>query len=489
MSSGFDDQPLVFLTYDVYYCLVTQILTENTRGFDLGRLLNAFGRSKDPKEPVPLAHNGMHALIELRKFLRDPKSYLFTKEAEIGPIFKMNFLGSQSVILLGPDANELVFVNREQAFMNQPAWEEQIGRYFRGGLLLRDGAEHRAHRLMMNFAFTDVALRSYVEDMQRVIKRRLDRFPTGDHPPFLLYNEIKQMTLEVASEVFLGERDVALVRKLNKAFLDIVQASGPGNINPFAIPGTLTHRGDVGRQLLEDYIDARIEKKRDSDDRDFFALLARGETRKADRFNNEELVDHLIFLMMAAHDTSTMTASTLFYYLAKNLAYQEKCRDEVFALGNGPIEYDDLDKLPLIEYGMQEALRLMPPLPYTTRRAVKDVEFEGKRIRAGENVMIAPLHTHFMPSLWTDPERFDPLRFSPERAEHKRHRFGYVPFGGGVHKCIGMRFAELEVRTLVAHALQRYRFYVPEGYELPLNFTSLPIPADGLPIRIERVKG
>lgn len=465
-----------------------RVLTENSLGFDARRLRNTISRAKDPREPEALVANGIEGVFALRKFLQDPKRFLFEKEAKHGPVFKMNFLGSESVILLGPDANELVFVNREQAFQNKPAWDEQIGRFFKGGLMLRDGAEHRAHRLIMNFAFTDAALRSYVEDMQRVIKRRLDRFPTGDHPPFLLYEEIKQMTLEVAAEVFLGERDVHLIRKLNKAFLDIVQASGPGNMNPFAIPGTLTHRGDTGRRLLEDYIKERIDGKRASEDRDFFALLARGETRQSARFTNEELVDHLIFLLMAAHDTSTMTASTLFYYLAKNLSYQEQCREEVFALGDGPIAYDDLDRLPLIEYGMQEALRMMPPLPYTTRRAVKETEYAGKIIRAGENVMIAPLHTHYMPSLWTDPERFDPARFTPERAEHKRHRFGYVPFGGGVHKCIGLRFAELEVRTLIAHALQRYRFYVPEGYEMPLNFTSLPIPADGLPIRIEKLK-
>jgi cytochrome P450 len=271
---------------------------------------------------------------------------------------------------------------------------------------------------------------------------------------------------------------------LNRAFLDTVRAAGTGNVNPWAIPGTLTWRGVEGRRNLERYLLERIPRKQDSTDTDLFALLCRGETRGEGRLTPTEIVDHLIFLLMAAHDTSTLTATMLFYMLGRHPEWQERCRDEVLALGPGPIAFGDLDRLSLLDYAMKEALRMLPPLPFTGRRALEDFEIAGVRVRGGMNVTLAPLHTHYMPSLWTDPEIFDPMRFSPARAEHKRHRFGYVPFGGGVHKCLGMRFAELEVRSILAHALRTRRWTVPEGYVMPLDFTSLPIPADGLPIRL-----
>lgn len=433
-----------------------------------------------PSPPLPL-----FGLVELRSFLRDPLALFQKRERELGPVYRMTTLGRDSIVLLGPDANERVFVNREQIFANGPMWNEQIGRYFRGGLLLRDFDEHRAHRLLLNVAFTDAALRTYVEGMQRVVEAHFVAWPRDGRDAFLAFPALKLLTLEVAARVFLGEPSSRRAASLNRAFLDIVRASGTGNINPWAIRGTLTHRGVTGREELERYLRERIPQKRGSDDQDLFAMLCRGETRGDERLTDEEIVDHMIFLLMAAHDTSTLTATTLFYMLGRYPEWQERCRDEVLALGDRPIEYDDLDRLPLLDYAMKEALRLLPPLPYTGRRALEDFEIEGVRVRAGQNVTVAPLHTHRMPSLYTNPDAFDPMRFSPERAEHKRHRFGYVPFGGGVHKCLGMRFAELEVRGILAHALRTRRWRVDPGYRMPLDFVSLPIPSDGLPIRVE----
>lgn len=429
----------------------------------------------------------MLGIPDLRAFLQDPKRWFFDNESRYGRVFRFSILGRSSVSLLGPDANERVLVNRDQAFANGPMWKEQIGRYFHGGLLLRDGDEHRAHRLRMNGAFTDAALRSYVETMQRVIEAHVDAFPRDLGRPFLAFPALKLLTLEVASRVFLGETENDRTATLNTAFLDTVRASGTGNTNPLAIPGTLTWRGVKGRELLERYLRARIPRKRASHEVDLFALLARGETRADGRFTKEEIVDHLIFLLMAAHDTSTLTATTMFFCLGRESEWQEKCRAEVRALGDRPLTFDDLDRLPLLDYAMKEALRILPPLPFTGRRLTADIELEGVHIRAGNRISIAPLHTHHMPSLWTNPERFDPMRFSPERAEHKRHRYAYLPFGGGVHKCLGMRFAELEVRSIVAHALLRRRWSVPKDYEMPIDWTSLPIPSDGLPVRMERI--
>jgi cytochrome P450 len=92
-----------------------------------------------------------------------------------------------------------------------------------------------------------------------------------------------------------------------------------------------------------------------------------------------------------------------------------------------------------------------------------------------------------MEELWPDPFRFDPERFSEQRREDKVHPYAWVPFGGGAHKCIGLHFAELQVKAILHQAVQRYCWKVAPGYEMPIDATSLPVPADGLPVKLDKL--
>ena len=83
--------------------------------------------------------------------------------------------------------------------------------------------------------------------------------------------------------------------------------------------------------------------------------------------------------------------------------------------------------------------------------AIRDFEFSGYRIPEGSMVLVSALHTHYMEEWWNEPEKFDPERFSPERAEDQRHTHSYIPFGGGQHMCIGLRFAESQVKIVLHH--------------------------------------
>ncbi len=87
-----------------------------------------------------------------------------------------------------------------------------------------------------------------------------------------------------------------------------------------------------------------------------------------------------------------------------------------------------------------------------------------------------------MAEYWPEPERFDPERFAEHRREDKVHRYAWEPFGGGVHKCLGMHFAGVEVKAIVHQLLLRFEWHVDAGYVAPLDFTSLPFPSDGQPV-------
>ena len=101
--------------------------------------------------------------------------------------------------------------------------------------------------------------------------------------------------------------------------------------------------------------------------------------------------------------------------------------------------------------------------------------------------IIYPIHTHHMAEWWTDPYRFDPDRFAEGREEHKRHSHSYIPFGGGNHMCLGLRFAETQIKAALFQLLQRLRFTVPEGYVMPVQQAPISKPMDGLPLTLERL--
>jgi len=97
---------------------------------------------------------------------------------------------------------------------------------------------------------------------------------------------------------------------------------------------------------------------------------------------------------------------------------------------------------------------------------------------------IAPIHTYHLPSLWTQPHDFDPERFSLERAEHRRHAYAYLPFGGGAHLCIGQHFADMEVKGVMRQVLRRFAWQVRDGCRMPYRLVPIAKPRDGLPIEL-----
>ena len=220
-----------------------------------------------------------------------------------------------------------------------------------------------------------------------------------------------------------------------------------------------------------------------------FAMARRDDDPAADLLPEDVVVDHMIFLMMAAHDTITSSFTTLIWHLAKNPEWQEKLRAEARAAAGGdgvPLAYDALGKMELAEMAMKEALRIMPPVPSTPRRAMRDFTFGGYRIPAGTNVGVSAAAVHADPALWPDPERFDPLRFTPA-AVAARHKYAWIPYGGGAHMCLGLHFATMQTKLLVHHILTRYQVEAEPGYTPAWQAWPIPKPRDGLQVRLVRL--
>jgi cytochrome P450 len=417
--------------------------------------------------------------------MRQPFKVARKRYAEFGPVTWGWLLGQRTVTVQGPEAAETVLVNRDKAFANGPAWSYFIGPFFYRGIMLLDFEEHLHHRRIMQQAFTQKRLRSYMEAMAPGIARGVEAWEPG--PGFKVYDHVKQLTLDLATDVFMGvELDRAEADRVNGAFIDAVRA-GTAYVR-FPVPGLRWHKGVQARKVLEEFFRRHLPAKRRDGGDDLFAALCQAETDDGHRFTDEDVVNHMIFALMAAHDTTTITLTTMAYYLAKHPEWQERLRDESLALGKPVLEFGDLDALPSADLVMKEALRLLPPVPALPRRVVKDTSILGYHIPAGATVVVPQLTNHQMPEYWKDPERFDPGRFGPERREDKVHKYAWSPFGGGAHKCIGLHFAGMQVKSIMHQMLLHHRWSVPGRYTWPLDTTSLPSPKDGLPVRLDRLE-
>ena len=132
----------------------------------------------------------------------------------------------------------------------------------------------------------------------------------------------------------------------------------------------------------------------------------------------------------------------------------------------------------------KESLRLITPVPSVPRRALRSFEFNGVRIPAGASCGFNAHLTHHMEKYWDSPDTFDPMRFTPDKVK-ARHKYAWVPFGGGAHMCLGLHFAYMQVKILMAQMLQRYRIEVAEGYEPEWQPWPIPKPKDGLRISLK----
>jgi len=432
--------------------------------------------------PIP-SDMGIPFIGYAKEFMQDPMVFATTLERRNGPVIHTQIMGQKAVVLLGPDANQFVLQDREGNFSSFGGWDYYIGQVFPGAIMSMDDPEHRFQRRIMQQAFKKPALMAYIAAMNPRIEERLSHW--RPRAGYKIFPGIKKLTLDLATSIFLGEEIGPDAERMNQAFIETVDAALAYIRKP--VPPFSMWKGMRSRVVLEDYFYRLLPKKRATETPDFFSQFCHATDEDGARFTDKQVVDHMIFLLMAAHDTTTSTLTTMFYALGKHPEWQERLRQESLSFGKPRLEYEDLEKMETLGWAMKEALRLYPPLTSIPRRVSRDCSFNGYFLKEGTLVGVYPIHTHRMPSLWTRPETFDPLRFSPERNEHKQHMFQWVPFGGGAHMCLGQHFADLQVKAIMHQILQHYRWSIPASYTMPYQHVPIAKPKDGLPVRLEYV--
>ncbi|MGC1508703.1 cytochrome P450 [Ketobacter sp.] len=441
-----------------------------------------------PKKPsrqvdhIP-GESGLPVIGFTLHFLSDFHGLVNRMVAKHGPVFRYRAVMQDVITLTGPDANEFILRDAERNFSSKKAWDIILEKLFPNGLMLRDFENHKVHRKILQGAFKKPVLEAYVEKMNISFNRGLSSWPVQKE--MLFFNHIKTLLLNTGAELFIGIKLGAEADKVNQSFIAAVDASLA--ILRMPIPGTTWWKGMRGRRYLEHFLGSLVAQKRLTEDNDFFSQICHSKGENGEQLSDEEVRDHMIFLLFAAHDTTTSTITSLIYRLAKHPQWQHILREEMLTFGKDTLTYEDLDDMEKTSLVFRETLRMHPALPTIPRRAVNACEFKGFKIPKNAAVGVVPLHTHYMEEYWTNPYKFDPERFSAARAEHKKHFYQWVPFGGGQHKCLGLNFAEIQTKMFLFHFLRKYRIEVRHGYEMPVQVVPLAVPKDGFPCTLHSV--
>jgi cytochrome P450 len=398
-----------------------------------------------------------------------------------GPIFRTSALFQRSVGLIGPDAARFVLLDEEKNFAAEPAWNLIIGGLFQGGLLLRDFSDHRVHRRALQQAFKRPVLTAYCDSLNHYLDEGINTWPIDTH--FDLFPRLKGLLLENAIQSFFGEDPHCNTQELSRAFIDMLNATLTLVRKP--LPGSKWRRGMAGREVIKDYLKSQIQLRKSNPGNDFLSSLCAASDEEG-HLTDEDIIDHMIFLLFAAHDTTTSTLSSATRILCRHPEWQERLRREFATVQGEQLSMDDFAALPELDWFFKEVLRMHPAVPGITRRTVKELEFGGYTLPENTSVFVSIRLMHRMAEHWTNPDDFDPERFSPERAEHKRHSFQWLPFGGGAHKCLGLHFAEMQTKIFLFQLLSRYSIALDPGHVPKIREVPLEMPKNGLHIALKR---
>ncbi|MEM0954275.1 MAG: cytochrome P450 [Pseudomonadota bacterium] len=423
---------------------------------------------------------GLPLLGDTFRYVVDPFSVLDECYQQYGSVSRISLTFQKMVLALGPEYVQQLMLDSDQVFSSRMGYDAPLGDFFAGGLLMRDFAEHKFHRRIMQTAFKIDAMRNYTGQMHPIIDRRLEDW--ADQSDFRFYPNIKKLLLDIGAKVFLGmDLAGAETEALNRNFLEMNE--GIMALIRKDWPGLLYRRGMNGRRALEDFFVGLVPERRGVSGTDMATFFANETTEEGEYFSDAVVGEHLIFLLLAAHDTTTSALTMAAYYLANDQAWQDRLREEAQAAG--VLDYDGLSAIPDLQNSFHEVLRMNPPVPSLMRRTVKPVVVGEYELPAHTMVQASPIYTHRMEEYWSQPHSYDPDRFA--RKEHKQHSFLWAPFGGGAHKCIGLHFADMLYKCTLSAILRNFRFSFVNDAQYPGRIQHFPFakPMDNLPLKLE----
>ncbi|MBK5115691.1 MAG: cytochrome P450 [Thermoleophilia bacterium] len=416
---------------------------ETIEGYDTGDA--AMSTTTLPPGP------GSPPAVQILNWLFRPIAFLDSCRERYGESFSLTFPGFETpmVIISNPDHVAALFKERENGLPpgRTLALEPILGSR---SILLLEGSEHLARRKVMLPPFHGERMRAYEDQIEAAIGREIDSWPLDTEFP--LHPRMQAVTLEVILNAVFGVSDESRRARLRPLLANLLdQTAGPSLQVRFLLSRRISRMKDplaeLRTQLLaaDELIALEAAQRRDDPNlesrSDILSMLVAARFEDGEPMGDSELRDQLMTLLLAGHETTATALAWTFDLLLRNPEQLRRLRREV---REGE---DDL----YLRATTSEALRLRPVVPLAGRRLTHPLEIDGRELPPGTDVAPAIWLTHTRPESYPDPLAFRPERFLEDGPE----TYSWIPFGGGVRRCLGAAFAEFEMRVVLRAVLSR----------------------------------
>ncbi|MEF8781911.1 MAG: cytochrome P450 [Haloarculaceae archaeon] len=424
-----------------------------------------------------------------RKYADDPFRFLSACERAYGDVAHFELGSMDTYLIMDPSAIERVLVSEAEHFRKPDFQSDALGDLLGEGLLLSEGETWERQRKLANPAFAMGRLAEFDDRIVDYAESMLSEWSEGDVVDVEI--EMTRVTLDVIVDLMLGtELSEERIQTIQECLEPLGAQFEPDPLS-FATPEWVPMPGDREYQqaleTLEGVVSEIVAERRGTEGSgdgpmDLLSVLLRAQSRGEQ--TERQLRDEVVTILLAGHDTTALTLTYTWYLLSQHPEARERLQAEVAQKVDGDRPtMDDVRDFEYVEWVIDEAMRLYPPVYTIFREATTDVELSGYAVPEGTALMLPQWAVHRSPRFWDDPESFDPERWRPERTGD-RSRFAYFPFGGGPRHCIGKHLAKLEAQLILATTADRYE--LDYARDRPLSFRpSLTMhPEGGMPMRV-----
>ncbi len=389
-------------------------------------------------------------LVQMLRWAFRPIAFMEDCRRRFGDSFSVRFLGFERpmVVISDPEAIKALYREREHGL---PPGRNAILEPILGSksLLIQQGPEHLSRRRLMLPPFHGERMRSYEETMNEIVGAEIDSWPLGAEFP--IHARMQAVTLEIILRVVFGVSTGPRLDRLREMLATVLtETATPGRqvlglvLQRFGIGGGMFARFEGQLREVDELLMAEIAEHRARPDleqrEDMLSMLMQAEFEDGTRMEDRELRDQLMTLLLAGHETTATALAWTFDLLLRHPAVLGRLRESLLA---GEEDY--------LRATISESLRLRPVIPLAGRRLAKELVADGLTLPEGTDVTPAIWLTHTRPDIYPEPFAFKPERFLEEGPD----TYAWIPFGGGVRRCIGATFAEFEMRVVLREVLTR----------------------------------
>lgn len=407
------------------------------------------------------------------------------------PLLVYPYAPAGMVWVTDPALVERILLHDADSFPKTPLEKRVFEATLGDGILTSQGQSWRWQRRTAAPLFRHQDLLAHVPAIAAAAEEQLSKWRagTGDQTR-PIDRDMTDLTYEVFTGTLLAgssRRDGDILKRRGGEFLSRISWEIAAAL--LRIPAWVWHPGKTAmRRSARDMREAvgRIiaeRRKAGSPGADILGrLMSARDPESGQPMSDKQLADNLLTFIAAGHETTAKAMTWTLYLLARSSEWQRRVRAEVIDVcGASPVEAAHLEQLTITEQVLKESMRLYPPAPVLTRMAGSALQLGGHRFQPGTLIVIPIFAVHRHARLWEDPNRFDPDRFMPENEKHQL-RTQFMPFGFGPRTCIGMAFAMIEAKVLLATLVRGVKFEW-DGQHLPEPVSRVTLqPRGGMPL-------